>query len=353
MPKLKKRARRRLVKTTLVFGNAALLLMVGTFVFTNRTASQTVRRSTSSSASQTASSVQNPLDQLSSAEIAVQAAQLVKLDELTAVRNQADSENAQLSTVPSDSSILAKPQIVSTSQKSKKNIQNYKTVAGDTIPGIATKFNVDPNSIRYSNALTGDTIDAGKDIVIPPGTGIVYTVKQGDTIASVASKFQADKNLFITVNDAEGGSLTVGDKVWIPGGVQPAVITRYSGTNYNGFAWGGFSALYGSNGYDYGYCTWYVANKRAAAGHPLPSNLGNASTWKVLAQRAGLPTGPAPRPGAVAWKVPYDYYGHVAYVEEVYPDGSFKISEMNTVGWARVSVRVVPPNEVGTYYFIY
>ena len=142
IPKLKKRARRRLIKTTLVFGNVVLLVFVSVFIITNRSASQTVRRSTSSSAIQTAASTQNPLDLLSSAEIAVQAAQLVHLQELTAVRNQADSENAQLATIPSDSSIVSKPQIVSTTQKSKKNISTYKTVVGDTVTSIAAKFGV-------------------------------------------------------------------------------------------------------------------------------------------------------------------------------------------------------------------
>lgn len=356
MPKLNKRARRRLIKTTLVFGNAALLLVVGAFVFTNRTASQTVRRSTSSSASQTASAALNPLDQLSSAEIAVQAAQMVKLDELTAVRNQADSENAQLAIVPNDSSIVAKPQIISTAQKSKRSIQNYKTAVGDTISGIATKFGVDANSIRYSNSLTGDSIDADKDILIPPGVGIVYTVKAGDTIDTVTSKFQADKNLFITVNDAEGGSLAVGDHLWIPNGVQPVVVSRYIPT---GFAWGS-TAVYNSNGYDYGFCTWYVSNRRAEIGRPVPSNLGNAYTWYIIARNAGLPTGLQPLVGAVAVN---QAGNHVEVVEAVNADGSFWVSEMNSRGqvsmtnpapaggWGRKDFKLV--TSVGNLKFIY
>jgi surface antigen len=350
---MKKRSKRRLVRFSLVFGNILLLLVVGFFVFNNRSASQAIRQNSIRGAVAGINDTQNPLDQLSSAEIAVQTAQLVRLPEATAVRNQADSENAQLSIVPSDTSIVAKPQIVATDQKSKKNILHYKTVAGDTITSLAAKYGINAQSIKGSNGLSLDKLDAGKDLLIPPQNGIAYTVKQGDTVDSVVNKYQGSKDLFVTVNDAENGSLAVGDVVWIPNGVQPAPTTRYSQTAYSGFAWGGFTPVYGSNGYDYGYCTWYVANKRAASGHPIPGNLGNASTWKVLAQRAGLPTGPTPKPGAVAWVVPHDYYGHVAYVEEVYADGSFRISEMNVAGWARVSSRIVSAGETGSYYFIY
>ncbi len=352
LPKLKKRSKRRLIRTSLVIGNITLLLVVGFFVFNNRSASQSVRQNSVQGAVASLSETQNPLDQLSSAEIAVQTAQMVHLPETTAVRNQADSENAQLAIVPSDDSIVAKPQIVSTTQKSKKDIIRYRTQNGDTITSLAAKFNVSVQSIKWSNTnLTTDKIDPGKDVFIPPANGIVYTVKSGDTVDSIVNKYQSDKGLFVVVNDAESGQLPVGGQVWIPNGTVPT--PRAVASIGSGFAWGGYSPIYGSNGYDYGYCTWYVAYKRAATGHPIPSNLGNASTWKILAQRAGLPTGPTPQVGAVAWSVPHDYFGHVAYVEAVFPDGSFKVSEMNTVGWGVTSTRVIPASALGGYYFIY
>lgn len=334
-------------------------------MFNNRSASQSVRQNSVRSVSEATSDTLNPLDQLSSAEIAAQVATLLQPDvlssnaeagndgrmaEAVAVRNQADSENAQLAIIPSDTSIVAKPQIVGTSQKSKKNIVRYKSVEGDTLDTVAAKFGINSNSVKWSNGLTATKIAAGTNLLIPPANGIAYTVKSGDTVDKVVSKFDGNKDLFITVNDAESGSLVVGDVVWIPNGIQ---VVRYSQASSAGFAWGGFAPVYGSNGYDYGYCTWYVANRRAGIGRPVPGNLGNASTWKVLAQRAGFATGPTPQPGAVAWTVPRDYYGHVAFVEEVYADGSFKVSEMNTAGWARVSSKIVPASGVSGYYFIY
>ena len=156
----------------------------------------------------------------------------------------------------------------------------------------------------------------------------------------------------IADNDIEVLGLRVGSRILVRDGtIAPPAKTR-SSANATGFAWGG-GAIYGFNGYDYGYCTWYVANRRAAAGNPVPSNLGNASTWKALAIRAGLAVGNAPQAGAVIWTPPRDYYGHVGYVESVNPDGSVNVSEMNTKGWAKVSTRVVSAEDAARYSYIY
>ncbi len=356
------------MRSSLLIGNAVLLVAVGIFVFANRTASQTVRTSTINSATQLASSSQTPLDQLSSAEIAAQVALVTRLSEATAVRNQADSENAQLAIVPSDASIVAKPQVVATSQKSKRDIARYKVQPGETLSSIAAKYGLKPESVRWSNGLSGDKVDVNKELLIPPADGIVYQVKSGDTIDAVSSRFQAQKNLFVTVNDAESGSLVVGEHVWVPNGVLPAVATsapRFSAATYDAYAFG-FSPSYGSNGYDYGYCTWYAAKKRAAIGRPIPSNLGNAITWKTLAARAGFGVGTTPAAGAVIW-TPASYgYGHVGYVERINEDGSVWVSDMNSRGfaamdtssggaggWGRISFKLLSPAQASGYWYIY
>ncbi len=362
------KANRRLSRRLLIIGNIALLVLVAGFVLANRSASQTIRSSSLSSPGASAAATANPLDQLSSAEIAAQAASLlepgilqpwvpktpIQMPEVTAVRNQADSENALMSVVPNASSVVAKPQIVTTAQKSRKNIIHYATQAGDTVTTLALKFGISANALRWSNNLSGENIAAGQDLLIPPAEGIVYKVKAGDSVESVVSKYQADRSLFVTVNDAESGNLPVDDLVWIPNGLLPSA-PRINYTSYYAgpaVAAGGYNAVYAGNGYDYGYCTWWTAYRRAQTGRPVPSNLGNAVTWKVLSQQAGLSTGPTPQVGAVAWKNS-GYPGHVAYVEEVYADGSAKISEMNVVRWNVTSTQIISPEQLGSYYFIY
>lgn len=297
------------------------------------------------------------LDQLSSADIAVNVARLTSLDEAVSVANNADTVNALLNVTPADDTVVAKPQVVATALKSRKDIRKYTVLEGDTVPKLAEKFGITSDTIRWSNGVTGDALAAGKELLISPVNGIVYTVKQGDTADTLASKFKANKDQIIAFNDAEVSGLKVGEMVVIPdGNAAPAPVARVAASTYvtTGFSWGGNSAVYGGyNGYDYGYCTWYAAKKRSDAGSPIPSNLGNARTWLSLSQSAGIPTGRIPKAGAVIWTPPRDYYGHVGYVDSVDADGTVHVSEMNTAGWGRVSTKTLSPDAAAAYSYIY
>lgn len=303
------------------------------------------------------STISNPLDQLSSADIAVHIARSANLAESTSVVNKADTDNAQLNFTPADDVITAKPQIIAIGLKSRKDIQTYTAVPGDTVTSIAAHFGVTSDTVRWSNSLTGDSVTPGKALVISPINGIAYLVKAGDTVDSLASKFHGNRDQIIAFNDTEIDGLPVGQYIVIPSGSpsanvgQPTVANLASSSD---FAWGGGAPIYGgANGYDYGYCTWWAATRRSQIGRPVPSNLGNASTWKILAQRAGLGVGNSPQPGAVIWTPPHDYYGHVGFVESVNSDGSVVVSEMNVVGWGRVDTKTLSPAEAANYGYIY
>ncbi len=331
-----------------------MLVVAGLFVVRG-SASDTGQLNPSAAVIGEATPLSNPLDQLSSADIAVQVARTARLEEAQAVTNKADTVNAQLAVTSEDQSILSKPQVVSGGLKSRRDIQTYVAQAGDTVSSVAAKFGVTSDTIRWSNNLTGEDVPAGKELLIAPVDGIVYIVKDGDTPDSVASKYRANKELLIAMNDAEISGLPVGQYIIIPGGSPPlAASPSLANTSLSGgFAWGGANPVYGYNGYDYGYCTWWVASRRAQIGRPIPSNLGNASTWKVLGQRAGLGTGNVPAAGAIIWTPPRDYYGHVGFVESVNPDGSVNVSEMNVRGWGQVSHKTLSPAEAAAYSYIY
>jgi surface antigen len=113
-----------------------------------------------------------------------------------------------------------------------------------------------------------------------------------------------------------------------------------------------FRPSHGGNGYDYGWCTWHAANRRAAAGRPIPSNWGNAIGWKYNAAASGYGIGSAPQPGAVVYHNNMGGWGHVAYVERVTADGAW-FSDMNYPIWGGVTERFVPASEYGSYSFIY
>lgn len=323
LDKMDKQSRRRLLRACLIGGNILLLIVVAAFVMTNRSASQTVRASTLQGATTTAASTVKPLDTLSSAQIALTAAQMTNLPELTAIHNQADSDSLILAVVPNDSSALAKPQLVSTAEKSKYDIIHYVTQQGDTIDGLSGKFGVNANSIKWSNNISGNSLSSGLKLVIPPVNGIVYTVKSGDTPAKLAARYQADEGQIISLNDAEIGGLKPGEQIIIPNGRIAVAAVSY----------GVFVANYGGNGYDYGWCTYYAATRVA-----VPTNWGNANTWDDYARFSGWTVSSRPVAGAIAQSDYMSSLGHVAYVEAVSPDGlMIKYSDMNGIaGWGRI-----------------
>lgn len=300
----------------------------------------------------------DPLDQLSSADIAVNLAQMAALPETVAVTNQADSVGAELAVPTAQTTVIAKPQAVQTDLKSNKDIISYIVQAGDTVASIAAKFNVTSDSIKWSNSLATDTVSAGTKLNIPPVNGITYTVAAGDTPDTLAAKYRANRDQIVAYNDAELSGLTSGELIIIPNGQQPAPVVKRTSYALT-YSFGG-----GYNGYDRGFCTWYVANRRAEIGRPIPSGLGNASTWDDRAPSAGFLVNKTPSYGA-AVVTSQRGAGHVAFVEKVNDDGSVWISEMNSHGqvsmtdtrtaggFGRVDWKLIPAGTAASYNYIH
>lgn len=99
--------------------------------------------------------------------------------------------------------------------------------------------------------------------------------------------------------------------------------------------------------YAYGQCTWGVAARMNQLGLKLKgrngekisiiNTMGNGQDWVATASSLGGETGSTPRAGAIVSFVGGTHgtpaiYGHVAFVEKVYDDGSFLVSETNYGG---------------------
>jgi surface antigen/LysM repeat protein len=351
--RLNKRSRKRLVRFSIVSANLFLLAGVSFFVLQSQSGNTVNLQAAQAISGENVSA--KPLDKIASTDVAVHVARLTGLQEATAVVNKADTASAEVAIASTDDQVTSKPQIVGAGLRSKKDIKDYTVANGDTVSSIAARFGVTPDTIRISNGLTGEAIPAGKVIVISPVNGIVYTVKAGDTPDAIATRYYVNKDSLIAFNDAElTGNFKPGERIVIPDGVQPSApaVSRSSGGYGGGFAFGS-SAVYGSNGYDYGWCTWHAANRRQQIGRPIPSNLGNAISWLSLARKAGLPTGNLPQSGAVLYQKNIGGLGHVAFVEKVNDDGSALVSDMNYPTWGRVTYRTITPGEFGNYAFIY
>ncbi len=335
---------RKLVRYGLVSLNVCLLIAIAWFTLGPTYKGQPLGRQGVVVAVDNAAT--EPLDQLSSADIAVNASIAAGLAETPGVIERADSVRSEQTIAPADTTVIAKPQLVATPFKDFK-ITDYVVQSGDTVASLAAQFGVTSDSIMWSNGLRGNALVVGTKLAIPPKNGIVYTVAAGDTLESLARKFRANQNLIVQFNDIELTGLKVGARILIPDGLQPITIGR----PVLALVWGP------GNGYNYGFCTWHVANRRAAVGNPLPMNLGNASSWYRNAIANGMSVGDTPRTWAVLWHVNTRIaggLGHVGFVERVNADGSILVSDMNyTAGWGHISERVIQPSEFGDYRFIY
>ena len=114
-------------------------------------------------------------------------------------------------------------------------------------------------------------------------------------------------------------------------------------------------------GYAYGQCTWGVAARINPLGLKLKgrtgekisiiNTMGNGQDWVGTAARLGGETGKLPKAGAII-SFAGGQYGHVGFVEKVYPDGSFLISETNYNGNPNYTFRKLSGVD-GTISFAY
>ncbi len=332
----RKAVKKRLVRLGLVGANLVLLGGVLFFVVASSHSHTDANLSSQTTAETVAVS---PVDRLTSFDVAANIAKTVNLPERTPIANQAQSARVAVVVSASDTSVAAKPQVITAGLKSWRDIAEYTVAAGENVPAVAQKFGITSESVRWSNGLSGDSVNAGTKLVVPPVSGLVYTVKTGDTPQSVATAYHTSAEKIVQDNDAENG-LPVGKRILVRDGKIIPVVTR-TYTNATSVYAASFSPRYGANGYDWGWCTYYAAARSGA-----PGNWGNANTWAYYARLSGWRVSSVPTAGAI-FQTPAGWAGHVGIVEEVYDNGTMKVSDMNGfAGFGRVGYAVV---SVGAY----
>jgi surface antigen len=251
---------------------------------------------------------------------------------------------------------LAKKQPVLTAGAPSRDIMQYTVKEGDTLGSLSQKFNITTDTIKWANDITDEnSIKPNVQLTILPISGVLYTGTGNDDLTKLAETYNANAGLIDSFNSLDGKSPLNGQKIIIPEGVKPpevpapsvSVATTTASTSGGTTAYS-VKGLQGAgsigNTYAYGYCTWYVASRRA-----VPGNWGNAYTWLSAARGSGYGTGSTPRVGAVAW----ERGNHVAYVESVNGD-TVTVSEMNYWGggggWGRRSYRTT---SASTFMYIY
>ncbi len=113
------------------------------------------------------------------------------------------------------------------SDKPPSEVRDYTVKDGDTLSGIASKFDVSIDTIKWANeSVDFKKLKPGTVVKIPPVTGLVYKVKPGDTIYSIAKKFETSEQAIVdfpfnTFSDDETFALVAGQTLIVPDGVMP------------------------------------------------------------------------------------------------------------------------------------
>ena len=325
--------------------HAAVAVVIATVVITGSTAGRTGVAFVTRPAGVGAS-----LDEASAANVAATVAEKTNLTIASDATQTASALNAQVALPTDGDDDLAKRQVVTTSGADSHTIITYAVADGDTLSGIASKFNVTSDTILWANNLSdANAIKPTQRLTILPVSGLLYTVQNGDTADSLANKYQANAAQITSFNNAEVTGLVPGSNIIIPDGVKASAPVAPKATIAVSSSSSGSKLLprlnLGSNGYAFGYCTYWVASKRY-----VPISWGNAASWYYAARASGYAVGSSPAVGAIAW-TPAGYYGHVAYVESV-SGGMVTVSEMNyNGGWDRVDYRTVPAGDFAGYIY--
>ena len=232
--------------------------------------------------------------------------------------------------------------------------QTVVVAAGETVESLATTLHSDVAAIRWANGLaTGAQPSAGMALLIPPGPGALVAVQPGERPSHFAKRLGLDPRVVLDYNVlAKDTPRPAGSYLQVPLGAAPAgaLVGRFFSRGYGDVPSIVETRSMVPDTFPYGECTYFVALHRNVTW------AGNAWSWFEAAN--GIrPEGHVPVAGAIV-VFHTGWFGHVAIVDSVNPDGSFVIAEMNFYGngggWGRVDHRTIAPADFRTITgFIY
>lgn len=136
----------------------------------------------------------------------------------TTVNNIKSLNNLSTSTLRIGQKLKIPPKETTTpSTTPTPNTLTYTIKKGDTLYGIATKYNTTISAIKSLNNLDTNTLTIGKTLKIPTTTSYTtHTVKKGDTLYSIAKKYNTTVNNLINLNNLKTTTLSIGQTLKVP-----------------------------------------------------------------------------------------------------------------------------------------
>jgi len=156
----------------------------------------------------------------------------------------------------------------------------YTVEKGDSVFGIAKKFNIKPETVLWANEDqlndSPDMLSPGMVLKIPPVDGVYYQWKENDTLTSVADQFKAKVDDILNwpgnKMDLTNPEVKVDEWVMVPGGerefrtwIVPQIARDKSGVSKSVYGPGACAGNY-DGAYGTGWFAW------PSASHVLSGN---------------------------------------------------------------------------------
>lgn len=138
------------------------------------------------------------------------------------VQNTEQVAIVQPPAVPNPTTSLAIPQT--------GEVQVYIVRPGDTVLGIAARYDIKPDTILWANPeleANPDMLRVDDRLVILPVDGVLHVVRSGDTLSSIAAKYKVNAEAIASypLNKMESVNtpIAVGTQLVIPSGIKPYI----------------------------------------------------------------------------------------------------------------------------------
>jgi len=188
----------------------------------------------------------------------------------------------------------------------RQDVIAYTVSTGDSVFGIAQSFNIEPETLLWSNYEqlndNPDMLSPGMELNIPPVDGVYYQWQEGDTFEIIASEFEAEADDILSWPgnhfDLTNPQVTAGSWIMIPGGERefqqwlvPTIARDNSGVSASllgpGACSGSYDGAYGSGAFAWPASQHVLSGNDYWSGH-LGIDIAGAAGDGVFAADAGV-----------------------------------------------------------------
>lgn len=113
-------------------------------------------------------------------------------------------------------------------------VTEYRVQPGDSLDLIASKYGIRVKTLLQNNTIPNpELLKTDQVLTILPVDGYLYTIISGDTLSEISQNFSVEESVIKKQNQIEGNSLIAGKQIILPGADKPkpkAIASNTSNT---------------------------------------------------------------------------------------------------------------------------